>query len=327
MPNAPPTPETARFLEVNDNCWIIDHLMVTRHQHKRIQPCWPDGEGGFFSIDDAPTLTPPTRPPSHVCPISDAGNQFPGSLTWKIGLAHLRIDFNNLGTSEHVTLETLAKRSLGFQIPQVYYHKHLGNSYSIVFSDLPGNPLIKAWPTANQAARTRWTQQIAEAYHELSKWRGDRICAVDGGNLQCFWLSSTTPSVPGSYNPEVLRANCEEMGLDCSELVFAHNYMMPLSFTVDEVQGLVGICRWEMAGFLPRDWIRTMTRANSFTQSWQAVKSSWSESDIDDFGDKIESALKDKGFKEFWLNECRWRGEKNRRQKQEEANRLQPPTV
>ncbi|KIL92167.1 hypothetical protein FAVG1_04574 [Fusarium avenaceum] len=314
-----------RFHEVNDNSWIVDHVIITRHQSKPSEPCWPDGEGAFFSIGEAPNPMPPTRPASHACPITDVGTPWLDQGTWKVGLAHLRISRTNFGTREHVTLEALAKRSLSFQIPQVYYHKDFEKSYYIVYSELPGKPLITAWPMASQASRTRWTQQISEAYHELSKWRGDRICGVDGGNLQYGWLSADEPAVPSSYHPEVLRANCEDIGLDCSELVFTHNYTMPLSFTVDEVQGLVGICKWEFAGFLPKDWIRTMTRANSFTESTDVVQRLWLESDMDEWREMIESALAHNGFKEFWQKNDEWR--EKIYQRQDDADLIQPPTA
>ncbi|KAG5664900.1 hypothetical protein KAF25_008634 [Fusarium avenaceum] len=324
MSNIPLELSPDRFHEVNDNSWIIDHVIITRHQSKPSEPCWPDGEGGFFSIGEAPTPMPPTRPPSHVCPITDIGNPWLDQGTWRVGLAHLRVSRSNYGTREHVTLEALAKRSLSFQIPQVYYHKDIGTSYYIVYSELPGTPLVKAWPKANRTARIQWTQQIAVAYHELSKWRGDRICGVDGGNLDYFWLSADYPQLPSSYHPEVLRANCEEIGLDCSEIVFTHNYMMPLSFTVDEVQGLVGICKWEYAGFLPKDWIRTMTKSNSFTESVGVVKRLWLKPDEDEWCSMIEGALAHSGFKEFWQEAGEWRSKIRRRQN---PHLHQPPTA
>jgi hypothetical protein len=98
------------------------------------------------------------------------------------------------------------------------------------------------------------------------------------------------------------------MGLDCSELVFAHCSMMPLSFMVDEDQGLVGITFWETAGFIPKEWIRTISRANSFMDSSKLVRwRSWSELDKYDWEIKTQDAMEEKGFVEQWEKHGIWR--------------------
>ncbi|SPJ85068.1 uncharacterized protein FTOL_10948 [Fusarium torulosum] len=314
MSNPKPADSRDIIEEVDDNSWIIGHVIITRHESEPSQPCWEDGKGAFFSIGEVPTPKPPTRPASDACSITDAIGSSPGWGLWRIGLAHLRISGQNFGTLEHVTLEALAKRSLDFQVPEVYYHGEFEESYYVVYSVLPGKSIADVWPTTNQAVRTRWAQQIAEAYHELSKWRGDRICGVDGRNWVCHWLCKDRTAVASSYEPEVLRQNFEEIGLDCSELVFAHCQMMPLSFMVDENQGLVGITFWETAGFVPKDWIRTMSRSNCFTEAIHVIKwRSWSLQDEDDWVEKIEAALKEKGFNELWEKNCIWRNKLHER--------------
>ncbi|KAM0316326.1 hypothetical protein ACHAPQ_011351 [Fusarium lateritium] len=311
--------------EVNDNSWIIGQVIVTRHESKPSQPCWPDGKGAFFSVSEVSTPKPPTRPISDACPVIAVIGGGKNWGYWDIGLARLRIG-RNMGTPEHATLEALAKRSLDYQVPEAYYHNVFGDAYYIVYSLLPGKSIAEVWPTTkDDAVRTKWAQQIAEAYYELSKWRGDRICGVDGGNWANIWLCNNGNPDESTYDPEVLRQNFEEMGLDCSELVFAHNDMMPLAFMVDEDRGLVGITMWEEAAFVPKDWIRTMTRSNAYTKAVYSIKSTWPWSGPDKLAwqAKIDAALVEKDFKEFWEKNCIWRSKVS--QRIDEAAKANPP--
>ncbi|KAF5676096.1 hypothetical protein FHETE_2223 [Fusarium heterosporum] len=299
--------------EVNDNAWILGRVMISRHHSKPSQPCWEDGFGAFFTIAEAPSPKPDTRPASASCPIIDAlkTSQLESGL-WQIGLAYLGTVLD-IGTKEHSTLEALAEKSPDFDVPEVHYHGVHDGVYHVVYSLLLSRSIAEVWPTANDALRTKWTQQIAEAYHDLSKWRGERICGLDGGNLNINLLSKGPWEDSAAYNPNVLRENLEEVGLDCSELVFAHNNTSPLSFMVLDSPGLIGITGWGDAGFVPKDWVRTQTRLNSFGDSLTVVKSTWSESDMADWEAKIDSALAEKGFREYsekhrnWLNQTRSR--------------------
>ncbi|RGP76454.1 hypothetical protein FLONG3_5341 [Fusarium longipes] len=313
--------------EVNDNAWIIGEAMISRHNAKPSQPYWEDGEGAFFTMTKAPEPKPDTRPLSDSCPITDylKGLSYGGFYVYKIGQAHLKVTFDT-GAQEHNTLEAVAKESFGFQVPTVYCHAVYDEYYYIAHSILPGKTIAEVWPTTkDDAVRKKWTEQIAEAYVRLSEWTSDReptdnsIRGIDGGNLKDRWPAKTNWRFRSSTDPEVLQKNFMEMGLNCSEIVFAHNHLMPLSFVVDETHGLVGITMWSAAGFVPKDWVLTKAQANPFNQAFKAISHTWSQSDKDDWELKLLPALKAKGFENHWYKYAVWNAPDSR-------ERLMPAT-
>ncbi|EKJ79644.1 hypothetical protein FPSE_00098 [Fusarium pseudograminearum CS3096] len=103
------------------------------------------------------------------------------------------------------------------------------------------------------------------------------------------------------YIAYTLLKNFKDINIDCSEIVFAHNKMMPLAFIVDGDQGLVGISTWYSAGFVPKGWIQTLPLGNSFTESAGAIRDTWTDFECMDWSRKI-----DDGFEERGLNGHRW---------------------
>ncbi|KAM0351847.1 hypothetical protein ACHAPU_002360 [Fusarium lateritium] len=311
MSNFPATGNFRLVEEVDANTWILGQVMISRHASKPSEPCWEDGKKAFFTIAEVPNPKPPSRPASGFTPIIDTikTSQLENGL-WDIGLAYLRTG-PDIGTKEHATLEALAEKSPGFDVPAVLYHGVHGGVYHVVYSQLKSGSIAEYWPTADDALRTKWTQEIAEAYHDMSHWRGERISGTDGGNLTINALSKGPFEISSAYDPDVLRENLEEVGLDCSELVFAHNNISPLSFMVLHDTGLIGITGWGDAGFVPKDWVRTQTRLDPFGNALSVVNSTWSESDKADWVAKVDSALMDKGFQEHsekhkkWLDQTR----------------------
>ncbi|QPC79168.1 hypothetical protein HYE68_009920 [Fusarium pseudograminearum] len=296
--------------EVNENSWIInDGALITRHHSKPAQPYWEDGEGSFFTMEEAPEPRPSTRRISDSCPITDACRMSTNAWgIFKIGQAYLNVTLN-IGAQQHNTLEVLSKRSYDFMIPTEYCHAVYGIYYYIVHTILPGKSIAEVWTkTKDDALKTKWAQQIAEAYDQLSKWHGDRVCGVDGGNL-AYTFSTKSPNWHdfSNFAPEALQKNYKEIGLDCSEFVFAHNNTMPLAFMVDETKGLLGINFWDSAGFVPRDFVRTATRTYSIRNSVVKCKEyGWTAQDIDEWDIKIDIALEEKGFREFWYARGVW---------------------
>ncbi|KAK1593716.1 uncharacterized protein LY79DRAFT_177792 [Colletotrichum navitas] len=54
--------------------------------------------------------------------------------------------------------------------------------------------------------------------------------------------------------------------MDCSDLVLSHSDMGPYNVIVNLVQTnnvSVGVIAWEMAGYVPRHWVRTKFRVSS----------------------------------------------------------------
>ncbi|KAF5975353.1 hypothetical protein FBULB1_7414 [Fusarium bulbicola] len=294
--------------EIDDNSWMIGQVVISRHASKPDGPCWDDGKGAFFAISEAPSPKPSTRPLSDSCPIVEfsCGNVTAGLGMFEIGHAHLMID-GAFGTPEHVTLEWLAEKNLSFQIPEVYYHGIFDKSYYLVHSSLPaGQNLLYAWPKAkDHATMALWANQIADACVELSQWSGSAITGIDGSRIFDPYLYQKTKDYDNMAHPENLRKSCEEISLDCSELVFALNNVHPLAFSVNE-KGLVGISSWREAGYVPKDWIGTKVRCNSFFMSANICTKLWSDADHDTWYLHINAALTSRGFKEFWCQYKLW---------------------
>ncbi|KAM0353147.1 hypothetical protein ACHAO7_000068 [Fusarium culmorum] len=301
-----------KVLEVNDNAWIVGKALITRHDSKPAEPYWEDDQGFYFTMAEGPVPSPPMQRVSDSCPITDAlrsSGKFGG--TYKIGNAYLSIA-NDFGAREHNTLEALRERNYDFVLPTVYCHAAFRGQYYIVHSITPGKSLAEVWPTTKDIAlKKKWAVQIADAYHQLSQWHGDRICGADGGELKHHWphrnFSETNDYK--SYTHEIFLRNFKEMGLDCSEFVFAHNCMQPFSFTVDESQDRLGIMMWNNAGFVPKDWVCTMVIANPIDEASQLVRyHQWAQDDISEWRHLIYCALMDKGFRELWEKQAIWRG-------------------
>ncbi|KAG8669397.1 hypothetical protein FPOAC2_08725 [Fusarium poae] len=296
--------------EVNDNAWIVlGEAMISRHSSKPIQPHWEDDEGFFFTMEKTPSPRPPTRAISDSCPISDVLQQSMYNLETllKIGKAHLHVT-PNIGAKEHNTLKAVAEKSYNFMVPTEYCHGEYGDFYYIAYSILPGKSIAEIWPkTKDKALRAKWACQIADAYSEMAKWRGDAICGVDGGHLWETRISKDRADNPRTFTPEVLRKNFDEAGIDCSNIVFCHNHVTPLCFTVDEDRGLLGITRWSAAGFVPTEWPQTAAQSNGFLEASPLTNATWTREDKQDWREQILTALYEIDvFSQNWPAYANW---------------------
>ncbi|KAF5722452.1 kinase-like domain-containing protein [Fusarium mundagurra] len=298
--------------EIDDNSWVTGQVIISRHASEPDGPCWGDGEGAFFTVSEAPSPKPQTRPLSDSCPIVEMSNGRVTSVMgiFEVGHAFLTIH-QNVGTPEHITLEWLAEKDLSFQVPEVYYHGVHGDRYYLVYSAMPsGRNLVHAWAeNKDYATMLRWTNQIADACVELSKWSGSAITGVDGGLLVDQYLYKPTTEYASVHDPENIRETCQEIPLDCSELVFALDNVHPLAFTVNE-QGLVGISSWRHAGFVPKDWVGTKVYSNSIFHSVDACRELWTEADFSNWGHLIKEAFRKRGFKDCWHDYAKWNSKK-----------------
>ncbi|KAM0228725.1 hypothetical protein ACHAP5_011863 [Fusarium lateritium] len=307
--NQPPPREPNVRREIDANSWMIGDVIISRHASEPSGPSWGDGKGAFFTVSEAPTPKPPTRAISDDCPIKDYYLWEPEACgVWQVGLALLDISLNK-GTPQHVTLEALAKRSLSFQIPKVYYHGTFGDLYYIVHSTLPGKTICEAWPeTTDDALKKRWLERIVDSCVELSAWKSESVTGITGDILHDWWLTKHD-DYPASSTPDAVLQICNEIGMDCSNLVFQHNLLTPLSYTVNEAGDLLGIYHWEDAGFLPKDWIATKPSFNSSLDAWQKQKTTWLCDDVDKYDKDLLNELKGRGFRNFFHEHGKWRSQ------------------
>jgi hypothetical protein len=249
---------------ITDSSWVIGGKLVLSRQHlpSPTQPSWGDSNGGFFVLSDAPSPLPHCRPhpeDSTTLPlVYSAGDQ---SAVWRVGEAFLKVRDRRYPkvTHEHVTLEYLHnKKPLGFEIPNVIYHDEWIDRYYLVLSRVPGQTLAAAWPSMDDELRQYYVARVAEACAEMAAWKGNAVCGVDGSELMEFYLTNTDSMDPGK-----LQENCVTMGMDVSSLVFYHCDLGPGNVIVDPDTRGMGIIDWEIAGYVPREWVRTKFHLSS----------------------------------------------------------------
>ncbi len=264
----PPTPQT----HVNDSIesiatttWLIGrNLLLSRQPSSSpTQPSWSDSNGQFFVLSPAPSPLPPTQPhqedSTDLPRVYAAGDQ---SAVWRAGEAFIKIrglEYPSV-TREHVTLEFLRRRQpLGFEIPRVLYHGEWDGKYYQVLSRVPGMTLTEAWPAMDEELRQYYIGRVAEVCRELAEWKGEKVCGVDGRDLSEFYIARKEPEL----DPTGMRESCVAMGMDVGELVFYHCDLGPGNVIVDlETKGM-GIIDWEIAGYVPREWVRTKFHVSS----------------------------------------------------------------
>ncbi len=162
---------------------------------------------------------------------------------------------------EHVTLEFMkVKGHLDFDVPEVLHHGEWIDRYHLITSRVPGITLTAAWPAMDEELRQYYVARVAEECEKMAEWKskGAGISGVDGGDLPEYYLGKTESMDPGE-----LRENAITMGMDVSSLVFYHCDLGPGNVIVNpETKGL-GIIDWEIAGYVPRGWVRTKFHVSS----------------------------------------------------------------
>lgn len=119
---------------------------------------------------------------------------------------------------------------------------------------MPGTTLSEAWPSMDESTREYYVSRVAGVCKELAAWTGDGVHGVDGRNLSDLYLTPLH-GVEG-MSPRNLRGNCAQLGMDCSSFVFYHCDLGPGNIIVDAGRRSLAVVDWEMAGFVPREWIR-----------------------------------------------------------------------
>ncbi len=243
--------------EINDNSWVIgDRILLTRQSSPSSGSTWSDGKGSFYVISEAPYPLPSSRPlpaTSQIQIVHEAGGE---SAVWSIGNAFCKVKtiLDPVATREHVTLEYLHNNGpLSFAIPDVHYHAEHNGRYYIILSRLAGQTLAKAWPNMDEAIKQHYVCRVASICKELATWQADCISGVDGQHLLCPLL--TQIGWPKDFSPRNLLDNCKALGMDCSILSLYHCDLGPGNILVAGQS--IGIIDWEMAGFVPKEWIRT----------------------------------------------------------------------
>ncbi|KAI3552336.1 hypothetical protein CSPX01_00085 [Colletotrichum filicis] len=245
--------------EIDCNTWSVgERLLLSRTPTAPADRWWSDGCGSFYSISELAGTPPPSRPLSTLSSnfvrlIYEAGDS---SAVWAIGDAFLKIkSFDHPETTrEHVTLAAVHAMRRSFTIPNVLFHDEWAGRRYLVLSKIPGCTLADAWKTMDEATKCQYVDRVVDVCNELGKLRNDCIGGIDGNQLLEPLLVKRDAVVDFSHD-NLLKA-CEALGMDCSNFVFYHCDLGPGNLIIDS-DGSLGVIDWEMAGFVPKDWIRT----------------------------------------------------------------------
>lgn len=98
-------------------------------------------------------------------------------------------------------------------------------------------------------------RQVAELCKVLATRKRDRICGVDGNEMPENWIA---PYDCKEFSPEELLGYSKDIGMKCDTFMLTHCDLGPSNILVDLANNCqVGVIDWEMAGFMPREWLRT----------------------------------------------------------------------
>lgn len=264
--------------QIDANSWLISEtLLLCRKQtpdaptyvpssdnNSRFLASWSDSNGGLFvlsNLSGPPLRTQPLETDA-IQKVYDIRNV---SAVWRVGEAFIKLkDLKTPNaTREHVTLQYVRnKQPLSFRIPDVYYHEDLGPSrYLIVLGKVAGQTLNELWFDMEEPLRRECVRRIAEICKDLATWKGTAICGVDGKYLTEHYLTRT--GAAAKFDSDTLLKNCKASGMDCSSFVFYHCDLGPGNILLDKSDMSIAIIDWEIAGYVPKEWICTKFRCSS----------------------------------------------------------------
>ncbi|KFA81187.1 hypothetical protein S40288_10209, partial [Stachybotrys chartarum IBT 40288] len=251
--------------QIEENSWLIGDKAIL---HRSLSPVpnysWKSDDGSFYTLSNTSFPQPQVKPlpsDSIIRQVHDAGD---ASAVWSLGNAFLKVKLfqdRNQATKENTTLDWLANRKISFDVPKVLYYAEGHDRSYLIVSRIPGETLGAAWRGMKETEKQQCVHYIVDIIKELSNWQSDSITGVDGLQLPESWLDVCRE--PHDFTPNTLRENCHTLGMDCSKVVFSHNDLGPYNIIVDDQKRITGIIDFEMAGYVPREWIRT-----KFGVSW-----------------------------------------------------------
>jgi hypothetical protein len=246
---------------------------------------------------------------SHIRLVHDAGD---ASAVWSFGDAFLKVKLTppmvQKATKEHVTLNWLNEReNLNFSIPKVLHHAEADDRTYLLITRVPGTLLADAWRDLADDEKSHYIDLMVKILQELSSHRSDEITGIDGGYFADGWLDVCYQWREKRFEPDYLQHICSELGMDYSTLVFAHCDLGPYNIIVDRSQmDQLGLIDWEMAGFIPRAWIRTKFGV-SFAMNFEWPKVSGNDPSVREWRVRVEQRLGEERYPEVLGRWDEWR--------------------
>ncbi|KAH6624409.1 hypothetical protein B0J18DRAFT_428158 [Chaetomium sp. MPI-SDFR-AT-0129] len=154
----------------------------------------------------------------------------------------------------------------------------LAHDTSLSSREFPASSLTRLGPTWMRPFGSIMLPKVADVCDCLATWKGDIIGGVDGHQLLERYLVKGNSKTADALSPQQLLKNCTEMAMDVSTLVFYHCDLGPTNLLVDVSTGSLGIIDWELAGYVPVDWVRTKFRLSAgmdFNHGMGEAKRDW----------------------------------------------------
>ncbi|KAM0430533.1 hypothetical protein ACHAPT_005882 [Fusarium lateritium] len=278
------------FRQIDEKTWIVGgRLLITHLDAPMDHASWPGGiQGGWYHASEAPTPRPSSYPVKDAAGIRLLNHWREEGAMWEVGTSILkvRLKVGPNDTREGTTLRFLQEQTLSLQTPFVYADYEFDGYDYVVYNQLIGVPLNTAWGDMEPDLQDRCVSQIATFCRELAACQRDKAEGVDGRNMRNEALL-LYPAMRANTS-ETMLENCEGMGLDCSKLVLAHNFMFSSSILFDwgvtpDGPRVVGVQDWAHAGFVPEEWVSA-----SFSLFDDNLGAEWQG--------KIHEALRREGF-------------------------------
>jgi hypothetical protein len=254
--------------QIDSDSWLVGNLVLRRLPYTSASATWNDErDQSSYTLDKAPIPHPHTTPlvdNQYIEIVHEAGD---ASVVWAIG--------NNVlckakcveegATPEPVTLQFVQGQQPSFSTPEIlFYTVHKGISF-LFLQRLPGRTLDAAWPSLNEEQQLFYVRAIVDICKEMDQWKSGVFGGVDGQYIPEDYL---LPRSRHDYG--ALEASCRDIGMECSDLVFYHADLGPGNIIIEDSpseyrpsEGSIGIIDFEIAGYLPRGWVRTKFRLSS----------------------------------------------------------------
>ncbi|KAJ5781908.1 uncharacterized protein N7518_010391 [Penicillium psychrosexuale] len=257
--------------QVDENTLLIGDLILHsssgRSDTSSSNICsWYDTTDNLsHTLTNAPVPLPPTIPLRADDPrLVLVYNVGECSAVWSIGNdVFCKIKTLEEGvTSEATTLAFVNSQKPYFEIPRVIYEAKDNTRSYLFMTRVPGRTLAVAWPTLDETWKRHYVEEIVKVIETLAAWERPVFSGVDGKYMTETYLTKT--DVP-DFRPQKLTETCQMLGMDCSTFVFYHADLGPVNIIVEDMPkaGTIGIIDWEIAGYVPKGWIRTKFRLSS----------------------------------------------------------------
>lgn len=285
-----PTPVRDLLKAENEHAWIVGGRYRLQ-QHKTEVPdyLWVSQDQNYFTISSIDRYEGPLASSQPFPLVYDVGD---AHAIWDLGEVFLKITVPRavLATREHVTIEAVRNmRQPGFAVPKVLFHGEWDGRYFLILSRVPGQTLNAAWPSMSHEERANAASQTAAVCEALAIQERTTIGGVDRNYLPDAVLASSDED----FSPERLLRTCLACGMDTTTFVFYHCELSPQNVLYNAVDKTIGIIDWEIAGYVPRQWVRTKARVSlalDFDDPQDEEPRTWRG--------MLQSALGERGFEE-----------------------------